>query len=308
MILLKPSFRKCMRSVLIIILISFCGGALAQELNCSVSINASQIQTSDRAVFKDMENAIEQFMNTRKWTNDDFKPHEKIKCNLLVTITKMPSIGSFTATVQVQSARPVFNTNFESLLFNFADRDWEFEYIESQPLEYNDNTFTTNLTSMLAMYAYLILGIDYDSFSELGGSQFFQRAQNVVNAAQQSNRAGWQSLGSNRNRYWIVENFNNGQMTDIRKAYYSYHRLGLDTFDKNPDKSREVILNGLRDIKKVRDVNPNAILIVSFLDAKGKELANIFSQGNVQLRREAYDILTAIDPSNRSNYEKIIKN
>ncbi|HYG02355.1 MAG TPA: DUF4835 family protein, partial [Chryseosolibacter sp.] len=259
-------------NLLTIVLIFLVSASMAQELNCSVSINASQVQTSDRAVFKDMENALEQFMNTRKWTNDDFKTHEKIKCNILLTITKMPSIGSFNATVQVQSARPVFNTNFESLLFNFADRDWEFEYIDSQPLEYNDNTFTTNLTSMLAVYAYLILGIDYDSFSELGGTAFFQRAQMVVNTAQQSNRAGWQSLGSNRNRYWIVENFNNAQMSDIRKAYYSYHRLGLDTFDKNPDKSREVILNGLRDIKKVRDVNPNSILVVSFLDAKSKEL------------------------------------
>jgi len=295
-------------NLLTIVLIFLVSASMAQELNCSVSINASQVQTSDRAVFKDMENALEQFMNTRKWTNDDFKTHEKIKCNILLTITKMPSIGSFNATVQVQSARPVFNTNFESLLFNFADRDWEFEYIDSQPLEYNDNTFTTNLTSMLAVYAYLILGIDYDSFSELGGTAFFQRAQMVVNTAQQSNRAGWQSLGSNRNRYWIVENFNNAQMSDIRKAYYSYHRLGLDTFDKNPDKSREVILNGLRDIKKVRDVNPNSILVVSFLDAKSKELTNIFSQGNVQHRREAYDILTGIDPSNRSLYEKMIRN
>ena len=191
---------------------------------------------------------------------------------------------------------------------NFADRDWQFEYIESLPLEYNDNTFTTNLTSMLAVYAYLIIGVDYDSFSELGGTPYFQRALQVVNNAQQSNRAGWASLGSNRNRYWIVENYNSPQMVDLRKAFYAYHRLGLDNFDKDPDKSREVILKGLRDIKKVRDVNPQAILIVSFFDAKGKELANIFSAGNIQVRREAYDIIVAIDPSNSSSYEKIIQN
>jgi hypothetical protein len=193
-------------------------------------------------------------------------------------------------------------------MFNFADRDWEFEYIESLPLEYNDNTYTTNLTSMLAVYAYLILGVDYDSFSELGGTPYYQRALNVVNNAQQSGRAGWQAIGSNRSRYWIVENFNNPQMLDLRKAFYAYHRLGLDTFDKNPDKAREVILQGLRDVKKVRDVNPNSILVISFLDAKGKELANIFSAGNVQQRREAYDIITSIDPSNRSSYDKIIQN
>lgn len=289
-------------------MLSFPLTGLTQELKCAVTINSSQIQTSDAGIFKDMDNAIEQFMNTRKWTNDTYKSHEKINCNLLITISKMPAIGSFSASVQVQSARPVFNSNYTSLLFNFADREWEFEYIESLPLEYNDNTFTSNLTSMLALYAYLIIGIDYDSFSELGGTPYFQRSLSVVNNAQQSNLPGWQAIGSNRNRYWIVENFNNPQMIDLRKAIYTYHRQGLDSFEANPDQSRQVILNGLKDIKKVRDVNPNAILVVSFFDAKGKELANIFSDGNIQVRRQAYDIITAIDPSNRSNYEKILQN
>lgn len=298
-----------MRSAFVIILsfLSVCF-VRAQELNCSVTINATQIQTSDRGIFKEMKTSIEQFMNTRKWTNDAFKAHEKIKCNFLITITRMPTIGSFTASVQIQSARPVFNTSYTTLMFNFADRDWDFEYIESLPLEYNDNTYTSNLTSMLAVYAYIILGLDYDSFSELGGTPYYQKALQVVNNAQQSNKTGWQSLGSNRNRYWIVENFNNPQMIELRKAIYSYHRLALDTFEKDPDKSREIILKGLRDIKKVRDINPNSILVISFFDAKGKELANIFSDGAIQVRREAYDIITAIDPSNRSSYEKIIQN
>lgn len=297
-----------MRKILFILITLFPLTSLAQELNCAVSINASQIQTSDAGVFRDMENSIEQFMNGRKWTNDTYKIHEKILCNILITITKMPAIGSFSASVQVQSARPVYNSTYTSLLFNFADRDWEFEYVESMPLEYNDNTFTSNLTSMLAFYAYLIIGLDYDSFSELGGTPYFQRALNVVNNAQQSNLPGWQAIGSNRNRYWIVENLNNPQMAELRKALYHYHRRGLDTFESNPDESRQIILNGLKEIKKVRDINPNSILVVSFFDAKGKELANIFSDGNIQIRRQAYDIITAIDPSNRSNYEKIIQN
>lgn len=297
-----------LRYILIVFIVGSFSGISAQELKCNVTINASQVQTSDQGIFKEMKNSIEQFMNTRKWTNDAFKTHEKINCNFLITITKMPSIGSFEASVQVQSARPVFNTNYPTLLFNFADRDWEFEYIESMQMEYNDNTYMTNLTSMLAMYAYVILGLDYDSFSELGGTPYFQRALNVVQNAQQAGRPGWQSLGSSRNRYWLVENLNNPQMTDLRKAIYSYHRLGLDTFDKDPEKSRSVILKGLRDIKKLRDINPNAILIISFFDAKGKELANIFSDGNIQVRREAYDIITSIDPSNRQAYEKIIQN
>ena len=297
-----------MHKIILLIFLGLPFSSLAQELNCAVSINATQIQTSDAGIFKDMENAIEQFMNGRKWTNDTYKTHEKIVCNFLITITKMPAIGSFSASVQVQSARPVYNSSYTSLLFNFADREWEFEYIESMPLEYNDNTFTSNLTSMLAFYAYLMIGLDYDSFSELGGTPYFQRALAVVNNAQQSNLPGWQAIGSNRNRYWMVENLNNPQMTDLRKAIYNYHRLGLDTFETNPDESRQVILNGLREIKKVRDVNPNSILVVSFFDAKGKEIANIFSDGNIQVRRQAYDIVTAIDPSNRTAYEKMIQN
>jgi len=297
-----------MRKILFILTALLPLTTFSQELKSSVSVNASQIQTSDAGIFKDMENSIEQFMNGRKWTNDSYKNHEKIICNFLITISKMPAIGSFSASVQVQSARPIFNSNYTSLLFNFADREWEFEYIESLPLEYNDNTFTSNLTSMLAFYAYLIIGLDYDSFSELGGTPYFQRALAVVNNAQQSNLPGWQAIGSNRNRYWIIENLNNPQMVELRKAIYNYHRKGLDTFESNPDESRQVILNGLKEIKKVRDVNPNAILVVTFFDAKGKELANIFSDGNIQVRRQAYDIITAIDPSNRSNYDKIIQN
>jgi hypothetical protein len=297
-----------MRKLFFIILSCLSVAVSAQELNCSVNINSTKVQSSDRGIFKEMKTSIEQFMNGRKWTSDNFKSNEKISCNFLITITKMPSVGNFTATVQVRSSRPVYNTNYSSLIFNFADRDWEFQYIESVQLEYNDNSFSSNLTSMLAVYAYLIIGVDYDSFSELGGTQYFQKALNVVNNAQQSNMPGWAALGSNRNRYWIVENYNNTQMTDIRKATYAYHRLALDTFDKTPDKSRELILKTLRDIKKVRDINPASILVISFFDAKVKELANVFSDGNMQVRREAYDIITSIDPSNRNSYQKIIPN
>jgi hypothetical protein len=282
--------------------------SIAQELNCTVTINSTQVQTSDRGIFRDMKTGIEQFMNSRKWTNDSYKSYEKINCKILVTIIKMPAVGNFTASVQIQSARPVYNSNYSTLVFNFADRDWEFEYIESLPMEFNDNTYITNLTSMLALYAYVIIGIDADTFSELGGTPYFQKALTVVNNAQPSNRPGWQPQGSNRSRYWIVENFNNAQMVDLRKTMYSYHRLGLDTFDKDPDQSRTIILKGLKDIKKVRDISPLSILVISFFDSKGKELANMFSSGNIQTRREAYDIITAIDPSNRSSYEKMIQN
>ena len=158
--------KKYIVRILGVSLLFVSGCVSAQELNCIVTINATQIQTSDRGIFNDMKIAVEQFMNGRKWTNDSYKQYEKIKCNMQITITKMPSIGSFSASVQIQSARPIFSTDYTSLVLNFADRDWEFEYIESLPLEFNDNTYTTNLTSMLAFYAYIIVGCDYDTFSK----------------------------------------------------------------------------------------------------------------------------------------------
>ncbi|MGE0771657.1 MAG: DUF4835 family protein [Cyclobacteriaceae bacterium] len=296
-----------MRSLLSICLSFFVFAGLAQELNCKVIVNAEQIQTTDQAVFKDMERAFANFLNTRKWTNDTYKNHEKINCSIFLNITKMPSIGNFSANVQITAARPIYNSNYETVLFNFADREWEFEYIESLPLEYNDNTYISNLTSMLAYYAYIILGMDYDSFSELGGTPYFQKALTVVNNAQTSNRPGWQSLGSNRNRYVLIENINNPQMLDLRKNTYRYHRLALDTYQQTPDQSRQVVLNALKSIKQVWTIYPNSIFIISFFDAKSAELVNIFSEASLNVKREAYDLLISLDPK-RNIYEKIMSN
>ncbi len=283
------------------------GTASAQELNCKVTINADQIQTSDRGIFKDMERAIATFMNTRKWTSDTYKNHERINCAIFLNISRMPSIGTFSANAQITVARPVFNSNYETVLLNFADRDWDYEYIESLPLEYNDNAYISNLSSMLAYYAYIIIGMDADSFSERGGDPYFQAALNVVNNAQSSNRPGWQTIGSTRNRYNLVENINNPQMAEIRKSMYRYHRLALDTFDKTPDESRTIVLNVLKAVRNVWQIYPSSIYVIAFLDAKNQELANIFSEGALNVRREAYDILTVID-AKRGSYQKIIEN
>ncbi|TRX52019.1 DUF4835 family protein [Fulvivirga sp. M361] len=280
----------------------------SQELNCRVKVNAEQVQSSDRSLFTDMENAFNQFLNDRQWTDDNFENFEQIKCNIIITLENtQASIGNFEANVQVQSARPVYNTNYESILLNFADRDWQFEYVQSQPLQFNDNTFQANLTSILAFYTYIILGLDYDSFGELGGTEYFQKALDVVNNAQQSNRPGWDALGSTRNRYWLVENLTNSQMIELRKGLYKYHRLALDTYGEDPAKSRKLIIEVLREFRKVWNIYPNSILVIAFLDAKSDELVNLFSEGDLQVRREAYDILSAMDPSKASDYEKIIK-
>jgi hypothetical protein len=281
--------------------------AAAQELNCKVTVNADQVQTTDRTVFKDMERAFSTFLNTRKWTGDVFKNHERINCSIFLNISKMPSIGSFVASAQITSARPVFNSNYETVVLNFADREWMFEYIESLPLEYNDNTYISNLTSMLAFYAYIILGLDYDSFSELGGSPYFQKALMVVNNAQPSDMPGWQALASTRSRYSLIEQINNPQNTELRKNTYRYHRLALDNYGKTPDESRVIVLEALKNVKKVWQINPSSIFIISFFDAKAAEIVNMFSEGNLQVRREAHDLLLGIDPK-RNIYEKILGN
>jgi hypothetical protein len=281
--------------------------AAGQELNCKVTVNADQVQTTDRTVFKDMERAFSTFLNTRKWTGDAFKNHERINCTIFINISKMPSIGSFVASAQVTSARPVYNSNYETVVLNFADREWMFEYIESLPLEYNDNNYMSNLTSMLAFYAYIILGLDYDSFSELGGSPYFQKALMVVNNAQPSDMPGWQALASTRSRYSLIEQINNPQNTDLRRNTYQYHRLALDTYGKTPDDSRVVVLDVLKNVKKVWQINPSSIFIISFFDAKAAEIVNMFSEGNLQVRREAHDLLLSVDPK-RNIYEKILGN
>src|ERR1041385_7593531 len=167
--------RIAMRKLFVFASFILSGSLWAQELNCKVTINADQIQTSDRSVFKDMERSIAAFLNSRKWTNDTYKTYEKINCGIFLNISRMPSIGAFVANAQITAARPIFGTNYETVLLNFADRDFEFEYIESQPMEYNDNNYITNLTSMLAFYAYTILAVDYDSFSEMGGNPYVQK-------------------------------------------------------------------------------------------------------------------------------------
>ena len=284
------------------------GQVLSQELNCQVIVNSERAQTTERRVFTDMQTAFTQFLNDQSWTSDIFSREEKIGCNLLITIESQTSITSFNATVQVQAARPIFDTNYESILLNFADRDWQFEYTESQPMFFNDNQYMDNLTSMLAYYAYIIIGLDYDSFSKMGGNPHIEKAWNVVTNAQQSNQSGWTQLSSNRNRYWLAENLLNPQMASIREGMYAYHRQGMDIFQTKPDEARKAIVKVLRDIQEVNKIRPNSILIISFFDAKRDELLQIFSKGDMNVRQQAYEILKDLDPSKTDKYQQILNN
>jgi len=280
----------------------------AQELNCRVVVDGQRVQTTNKEVFRDMEDAIENFMNSRKWTNQTFQPEERINCNLVITLTGQPSIGSYEATAQIQSSRPVYNTNYESLMLNFADRDWVFDYVESQPLEFSENYYNNNLTSMLGFYAFVILGIDYDSFSSLGGAPFYTKALDIVNLAQSTNIKGWQPFDSNRNRYWLLENLTNKTSEDYRKDYYNYHRQGLDVFLEKPSEARTSALNILQALQNIEKLRPNSIIKISFFDAKRDEIINIFKQANPSQKKLAYDICVKIDPSNTDKYKAMLEN
>ncbi len=296
-----------LHKLLVLLTVLLAGQLRAQDLNCDVAINADQIQTSDRRVFQDMETAIENFMNGRDWTSDEFQPVERIKCSFSINLTEMPSIGSFKATVQIRSSRPVYNTTYESILFNFADRDWAFEYIESMPLEFNDNSYTSNLTSMLAFYAYVILGLDYDSFGELAGTPYFQKAQVVVENAAQSGFPGWSGLESTRNRYALIQELLNPRVEEFRKALYRYHRLGLDVFEKDPQTCRQHTLELLETVQALKAYNPSSIVLIAFFDAKNDELINIFTDASLAEKRKAYNLLVELNPNKSDLYGKILQ-
>ena len=279
----------------------------AQDLNCDVIINADQIQTTDRNVFQDMETTIENFMNGRDWTPDEFRVEERIKCSLSITLIEMPTIGSFKATVQIRSSRPIYNTNYESIALNFADRDWAFTYVESMPLDFNQNSYTSNLTSILAFYAYVILGLDYDSFSDLGGDSYYQIAQVIVNNAAQSGFPGWSALESTRSRFALIDDITNQQMQALRSGLYKYHRLGLDVFEDDPEVTRANIIEVLESILIIKSRYPSSIFVISFFDAKTDELVNIFDQASMQEKRKAYNLLVELNPNKTDVYSKIIK-
>ncbi|MFY0592431.1 MAG: DUF4835 family protein [Roseivirga sp.] len=294
---------------LIIGLLLFQATLRSQELDFTVSINADVVQTTERAIFTEMQVSFQRFLNDTRWTDDRFTNREKIKGNLIITIQDQPSIGRFVANAQIQVLRPTYGSTYETILLNFADRDWEFQFTTSQPMIFNENNFSSNITSLLAFYANLSLGLDYDSFSPLGGTPHFDRALLIVNNAQNSGSTGWGQFQNRRNRYWLIENLRiNSQYEPIRQALYKYHLQGLDKFLTAPDETRNIILESLQEIQKVNRILPNAILTIAFLDAKNDEIINIFSKGPLEVRRNVYNELLKLDPTRRSKYQKIVQN
>lgn len=293
---------------LLFIGLSFTLPVVAQELRCNVTIDASQINTqqgTEKQVFIEMKNAITEFMNTRRWTNDQFSVEERINCNIVITLTQSPSIGLYEGTAQIISSRPIYGTGYESVMFSFVDREIQIAYTQGQPLDYNENTFSNNLTSILAFYAYVIIGVDYDSFSKMGGSPFIQRAFNIANNAQQAQERGWKAFEDTRNRYWLAENLMSQQMVLIREGLYTYHRLALDQFNADQDKARASLLDILNNIKQVNQNKPASVLVNSFFDTKAEELIGIFRGASPLDKQKAYNLLVELDPTKADKYKRI---
>ncbi|MFU8845011.1 MAG: DUF4835 family protein [Bacteroidales bacterium] len=277
----------------------------SQEFFCSITVNAQQVEGTDRRVFENMENSLNEFINNRRWTNLDMKPEERIECTFVITISNRPSTDRFVANLNLVASRPIYKTAYNSTLINYIDRKFEFDYVEFQPMEFQDNTYESNLTSVIAFYLYMILGLDFDSYSLYGGSPFFEKAEAVLNAAQNSPETGWRAFEDERNRYWMLENYLNNSYNDLRKFNYEYHRLGLDVMSEKVDEGRSAIANSINLLRNVHRERPGLFALNLMVDAKRDEIINIFSKGNPREQNDVEQIMKEVDPANSSNYSKI---
>ena len=303
--LLLVSFYN-MKKIIIIISLLFPLFLYSQELNCSVQVVSPQLNnTNDKKIFNTLRQSIFEFMNNRKWTNDVFQQDERIECSIVITVTEKPSIDDFKATVQIQARRPVYKSSYNSLILNVVDKNVTFKYVEYQPLEFSDNLFVSNLTSVLAYYAYMIIGTDYDTFSLEGGTPYFQKAQTIVLNAQNTNEGGWKSSEDNQNRYWMVDNILNSAFRPLRECMYNYHRLGFDIMSENLPAGRAKVLSALTLLKTVFDFKPGSYSLTLFFLAKSDEIVNLFSKAEITEKTRLMELLGQIDPANSNKYVKI---
>jgi hypothetical protein len=290
-------------------LIGFFLQTQAQELDFRVLINSDRSRFQNTEVFNQMKTSFEQFLNGRTWTSDEYRPEERIKGNLLITISEVPQIGVYSATVQIQVVRPVYGTNYESVVLNFIDRNWAFEYQESQPLEFNRFSFLNNISSLLAFYANIALGMDYDTFALKGGNPYFEVANDIVNNAQQSGRTGWvQNPSDRRSRYWLINDiYISTVYAPIREAIYLYHRKGIDQLATAPEEAYSSILEAIRLVAEANKLQPNGIYTISFVDAKSDEIAQVLKNAPFEIREKAVPLLLEIDPNNARKYNELLK-
>lgn len=282
--------------------------ACAQELDAKITINHSQISGTDASVFDNLQQTLMQFVNDRQWTNLNFQRNERISCNFNITVTKYDQTSNlFTCKALIQANRPVYNSSYMTTLYNNTDNDFNFQFVQFGQLEYNDETIDNQLTALFAYYAYLIIGLDLDSFSPMGGSDELERCMNLVNNAQNLDFSGWKSFDNDRNRFAIINDYLDGSMRPFRQFQYDYYRLGLDEMSTNADRGRAAITSAIENGLKVSHENrPQSLLPQIWTDYKRDELANIYhGHGTVKEREAVYDILFSINASQNNAWEKI---
>ena len=301
-----------MRTAIGIIFILAISSAKAQELRCTVTmnVNGQKVAGIDDRIFQTLKNTVTEFMNQRAWTADQYAPEEKIECNLAITISNLISQDNYEATVAIQSSRPIYQSNYNSPVFSYIDNDWSFGYVENQPIDFNVNTYTSSLSSLLAFYAYMIIGYDLETMGKNGGQKCFQQCETILNniPSQGSDSKGWKPYDGIRNRYHIINQLMSSRYGSFRNALYEYHYSGLDQFYEKPALARQNVLNALEKLDKIARDNPNATLLTTFTAAKSDELVGIFSQGDMNEKTKALGFLRRIDPVNSSKYDKIIRN
>ncbi len=274
----------------------------AQELNCSVQINSSQVSINDKTVFEAMQRSVYDFLNNRRWTNDKYAPAERIDCSILITIDRQISTDQYEATIQISSTRPVFGSTYTSNVFKYQDEAVRFKYLQFDVLDFSENAYLSEFTSLLGYYAYVIIAQDYDSFSLMGGQEYWQLAQRVVSNAQTSGGTGWQSFKDRNNRYWLVQNALNDRFKSMRECSYVYHRKGFDQMSENVQKGRAEVLKAIKLIEKTHKNEPNSYNQRLFFTAKNDEIIKLFAQAEPSEKNELIALLDIIDPANSTKY------
>ena len=277
----------------------------SQELLCTVRVNSSQVQTSERKVFQTMQKSIHEFINNTKWTSSSIDNEERIECSILINISKKISNDEFEASIQIQSTRPIYGTSYKSTLFNFLDNDFRFKYTEYQSLEFSENIHMSSLTSVIAFYVNIILGLDFATFSEEGGNEYFNIAQRIVNNAQNAREAGWKAFESDKNRYWLAHNLLDSRYSDFHTCMYRYHRNGLDILAEEPDDARYEITEAIESLRSIYRENSSAFILQIFFDAKSDEIPKIYSEAYTNEKSRIIKTLVEIDPSHSSKYQAI---
>lgn len=297
------NIRKYILSLLLISLFGFSHG---QELQCIVDIQSPN-QGSDKQIYDQMRDAITKYVNLRKWSDLKFEPQERIKCRMLFIINGRPSIDEFTGTLQVQLIRPVYNANYESVVVNIRDQNIGFKFTAFTPLEFSENNYLSELTSILNFYCYMLVGFDTESFELRGGVPYFQKAQNIVNLAANNGGPGWRNFDGTQNRYWLVNDMLDNSLAKIHNVFYVYHRQGLDKMEKNLTLARKTIIQALRDLQVVNQRYPAKYITRVFVTAKSPEILSIFEKAAVQEKRDLLAIMEKLDPAHTSDYADLMK-